>query len=33
VAALDGLVLDALIRGERDPDQLRTAVAQILGEA
>ncbi|MDQ3319751.1 MAG: TetR family transcriptional regulator [Actinomycetota bacterium] len=33
VAALDGLVLDALIRGERDPDQLRTAVAQILREA
>jgi len=33
VAALDGLVLDALIRGEHDPDQLRAAVAQILGTA
>ncbi len=29
VAALDGLVLDALIRGEHDPDRLRSAVAQI----
>lgn len=29
VAALDGLVLDALIRGEHDPERLRTAVAQV----
>jgi AcrR family transcriptional regulator len=33
VAALDGLVLDALVRGEHDPDQLRAAVAQITGTA
>jgi len=31
VAALDGLVLDALVRGEHDPDQLRAAVEQIIG--
>lgn len=31
VAALDGLVLDALVRGRHDPDQLRAAVAQITG--
>ncbi len=31
VAALDGLVLDALVRGEHDPDRLRAAVAQITG--
>lgn len=30
VAALDGLVLDALIRGGHDPDRLRAAVRQIL---
>ena len=29
IAALDGLVLDALVRGQHDPDQLRAAVAQI----
>jgi len=29
VAALDGLVLDALVRGEHDPDRLRAAVAHI----
>lgn len=29
VAALDGLVLDALVRGEHDPDRLRSAVDQI----
>ncbi|MDQ6782418.1 MAG: hypothetical protein M3063_03005 [Actinomycetota bacterium] len=31
VAALDGLVLDALVRGGCDPDQLRAAIAQITG--
>lgn len=31
VAALDGLVLDALVRGEHDPDRLRAAVEQITG--
>lgn len=31
VAALDGLVLDALIRGEHDPNRLRAAVAKITG--
>jgi hypothetical protein len=30
VAAVDGLLLDALVRGERDPDRLRQAAAQIL---
>lgn len=29
VAALDGLVLDALVRGQHDPDRLRAAVSQI----
>ena len=29
VAALDGLVLDALVRGGQDPDGLRAAVAQL----
>lgn len=29
VAALDGLVLDALVRGDHDPKRLRAAVAQI----
>jgi len=29
VAGLDGVVLDALVRGEHDADRLRTAVAQI----
>ncbi len=33
VAALDGLVLDALVRGGHDPDQLRAAVVQITGTA
>lgn len=33
VAALDGLVLDALVRGEHDPAALRAAVAQIIGTA
>ncbi len=31
VAALDGLVLDALVRGEHDPARLRAAVARIIG--
>lgn len=31
VAALDGLVLDALVRGAHDRHQLRAAVAQITG--
>lgn len=31
VAALDGLLLDALVRGSYDPDRLRSAVAQITG--
>lgn len=31
VAAVDGLLLDALIRGDHDRDRLRTAVAQIAG--
>jgi hypothetical protein len=31
VAALDGLVLDALVRGEHDPARLRAAVARITG--
>lgn len=29
LAAIDGLVLDALIRGQHDPGQLRAAVAQM----
>ncbi|WCB96450.1 hypothetical protein DSM104299_05209 [Baekduia alba] len=29
VAALDGLVLDALVRGERDPDKLRAAATRL----
>lgn len=33
VAALDGLVLDALVRGGHDPDRLRAAVGQILASA
>ncbi|MDQ3607710.1 MAG: TetR family transcriptional regulator [Actinomycetota bacterium] len=33
VAALDGLVLDALVRGEHDPGQLRAAVARITATA
>ena len=33
VAALDGLLLDALVRGGHDPGHLRHAVAQILGSA
>ncbi len=33
VAALDGLVLDALVRGGHDPTTLRAAVAQIIGTA
>jgi AcrR family transcriptional regulator len=31
VAALDGLVLDALVRGDDDPDRLDAAVRQITG--
>lgn len=31
VAAVDGLVLDALIRGGHDPDRLRAALGQITG--
>lgn len=31
VAALDGLVLDALVRGTHDPDRLRSAVERIVG--
>lgn len=30
VAALDGLVLDALVRGEHDPERLRHAVRSLL---
>lgn len=33
VAALDGLVLDALVRGGHDPAKLRAAVAQIIARA
>lgn len=33
VAALDGLVLDALIRGRHDPEQLRDAISRITGPA
>jgi AcrR family transcriptional regulator len=33
VAALDWLVLDALVRGRHDPDRLRAAVAHITGTA
>lgn len=29
VAGLDGVVLDALVRGEEEPDHLRSAIAQI----
>ena len=29
VAAVDGLILDALIRGEHQPDSLRAAISQI----
>ena len=29
VAAVDGLILDALVRGEHDPERLRDAVAQV----
>ncbi len=32
VAALDGLILDALVRGRHDPRQLRAAIAQIMGQ-
>ncbi|MBA3575837.1 MAG: TetR family transcriptional regulator [Actinomycetota bacterium] len=31
VAAMDGLVLDALVRGDHDPDRLRAAVTQLTG--
>jgi len=31
VAALDGLVLDALVRDKHDPDQLRAALARVTG--
>jgi AcrR family transcriptional regulator len=31
VAAIDGLVLDALIRGDRDPGRLAAMVEQLLG--
>lgn len=33
VGALDGLVLDALVRGDHDPDRLRLSVEQITGQA
>lgn len=33
VAAVDGLLLDALVRGEHDPARLRQAAAQILDAA
>ncbi len=33
VAALDGLLLDALVRGGHDPDQLRAAIAQLTSPA
>lgn len=32
VAALDGLLLDQLVRGGHDPNRLRAAVAQITGD-
>jgi len=32
VAALDGLLLDELVRGGHDPNRLRAAVAQIAGD-
>jgi len=31
VAALDGLILDALVRGGYEPERLRAAVERILG--
>ena len=31
VAAVDGLVLDALVRGTHDPDTLRSAITRIVG--
>lgn len=31
LAALDGLVLDALVRGEHDPESLKRAVEDLLG--
>ena len=31
VAAVDGVILDALVRGEHDPAQLRAAMEQLLG--
>lgn len=31
VAALDGLVLDALVRGGHDADELQSSVARIIG--
>jgi AcrR family transcriptional regulator len=33
VAAVDGLILDALVRGEHDPERLRAALAQLAGDA
>jgi AcrR family transcriptional regulator len=33
VAAIDGLVLDALVRGERDPARLAAAAARLMGGA
>ena len=33
VAAVDGLLLDALVRGDHDPDRLQQAAAQILRAA
>ena len=33
VAALDGIVLDTLVRGSHDPGRLRAAIAQITGHA
>lgn len=32
VAALDGLILDALVRGRHDSRQLRASIAQIMGQ-
>ncbi len=31
IAALDGVVLDALVRGDHDPERLRSAVRQVGG--
>ena len=32
VAAVDGLILDAMVRGTHDPERLRDALAQVTGQ-